>query len=227
LTDAFAFLDGAPEELPEPPESGRDIGFEVEQDVPTGTVALVGGRVVTMRGDQVIEEGTVVMEGDRIVAVGPASEVTVPAGAHRVDVAGHTVLPGLIDVHWHGSQGTEEIVPERNWYNFSSLAFGVTTIHDPSNDTSTFFAAAEMARAGEITAPRLFSTGTILYGAAGEYKAIVDNLDDARAHLRRMKAVGAWSVKSYNQPRRDQRQQILTAARELEMMVVPEGGSLF
>jgi hypothetical protein len=42
-----------------------------------------------------------------------------------------------------------------------------------------------------------------------------------------MKAQGAISVKSYNQPRRDQRQQVVQAARELEMMVVPEGGSLF
>ena len=44
----------------------------------------------------------------------------------------------------------------------------------------------------------------------------------ARSHLRRMKAAGAFSVKSYNQPRRDQRQQIIAAARELGMMVVPE-----
>ena len=42
-----------------------------------------------------------------------------------------------------------------------------------------------------------------------------------------MKAVGAFSVKSYNQPRREQRQQVLQAARELEMLVVPEGGSTF
>jgi hypothetical protein len=34
-------------------------------------------------------------------------------------------------------------------------------------------------------------------------------------------------VKSYNQPRRNQRQQVIAAARELEMMVVPEGGSTF
>src|SRR6185503_1286886 len=59
------------------------------------------------------------------------------------------------------------------------------------------------------------------------FKAVVDSLDDARSHLRRMKAVGAISVKSYNQPRREQRQQVIAAARELGMMVVPEGGSLF
>ena len=56
---------------------------------------------------------------------------------------------------------------------------------------------------------------------------MINNLDDARGHIRRMKAVGAISVKSYNQPRRDQRQQILAAAREIGILVVPEGGSLF
>ena len=42
-----------------------------------------------------------------------------------------------------------------------------------------------------------------------------------------MQAAGAWSVKSYNQPRRDQRQQVIEAARQLNMSVVPEGGSLY
>nr|MBA2745192.1 amidohydrolase family protein [Flavisolibacter sp.] len=45
--------------------------------------------------------------------------------------------------------------------------------------------------------------------------------------LRRTKAFGAFSVKSYNQPRRDQRQMVIQAARELGMEVVPEGGSFF
>lgn len=227
LSDSFAFLDGAPETLPEPETEGVDIGFEVTTDVPTGRIALVGARIITMKGEQVVEDGTVVVEGDRIVAVGPRAEVSVPEDTMIIDANGQTIIPGIIDVHWHGSQGFSEIIPEQNWFNFAALAFGVTTIHDPSNDTSTFFAAAEMARAGLITAPRMFSTGTILYGAGGDFKAEIDSIEDAREHLRRMKAVGAISVKSYNQPRREQRQQILQAARELDMMVVPEGGSLF
>ncbi|HXG72229.1 MAG TPA: amidohydrolase family protein, partial [Gemmatimonadaceae bacterium] len=72
-----------------------------------------------------------------------------------------------------------------------------------------------------------FSTGTILYGAEGNFKAITTSFADALTHLRRMQAVGAFSVKSYNQPRRDARQQIVEAARQLGMMVVPEGGSTF
>ena len=234
LDDAFAFLGaeaatGAAEEEAEPAITETGLGMTVDKGVPSGIVALVGGRVITVDADdRVIDDATVVVEGDRIVAVGPSTEVEVPAGAHVVDAAGKTVMPGFIDVHWHGVQGFDEIVPEQNWFHFAALAFGVTTIHDPSTDTSTFFAAAEMERAGLITAPRLFSTGTILYGAAGPaLRAEIDSLEDARFHLARMKAAGAFSVKSYNQPRRDQRQQVLAAARELGMLVVPEGGSLY
>jgi imidazolonepropionase-like amidohydrolase len=78
-----------------------------------------------------------------------------------------------------------------------------------------------------VVGPRIFSTGTILYGAKGWLAAKVDGLDDALTHLKRMRAAGAISVKSYNQPRRDQRQQILEAARQTKMLVVPEGGSLY
>ena len=62
----------------------------------------------------------------------------------------------------------------------------------------------------------MFSTGTILYGAETPFKAVVDNYDDALSALRRQKAFGAFSVKSYNQQRRDARQMIIKAARELQ-----------
>jgi imidazolonepropionase-like amidohydrolase len=102
----------------------------------------------------------------------------------------------------------------------------VTTSHDPSNNTEMVFSTAEMIRAGKKLGPRLYSTGTILYGAETPFKAAIETYEDALAHLKRLKAVGAFSVKSYNQQRRDVRQMIVKAARELEMMVVPEGGSL-
>jgi imidazolonepropionase-like amidohydrolase/dipeptidyl aminopeptidase/acylaminoacyl peptidase len=227
LKNAFTFLEGAPEKLPDPPAHGVNIGFKAEADRPTGTVALVGGRIITMKGEEVIEDGTVVVEGNRIRAVGPRGQVQVPAGAHVIDAKGKTLIPGLVDVHWHGTFGTDDIIPQENWVTYATLGFGVTTLHDPSNDTGTVFSAAEMQRAGLIVAPRIFSTGTILYGATAPFTAKVESFEDALGHIRRMKAVGAISVKSYNQPRRDQRQQILAAARQEGIMVVPEGGSLF
>jgi imidazolonepropionase-like amidohydrolase/Tol biopolymer transport system component len=227
LTEAFAFLDGAPAEPPPAPARGTAIGFTVPADAPAATLALTGARIVTMRGDEVIADGTVVVTGNRITAVGPRTAVRVPAGALDVDVTGKTIVPGLIDAHWHGGMGEDEIVPQQSWVNYASLAFGVTTVHDPSNDTSEIFTQAEMQRAGLVVGPRIFSTGTILYGAKAPFTAAIDGLDDARAHLERLKAAGAVSVKSYNQPRREQRQQVLEAARQTGMLVVPEGGSLY
>lgn len=208
-------------------DSGLDISFDADVANHQQTVAFVGGKVITMNGDEVIENGVVVVEGNTIVAVGSADQVSVPDGAYVVDANGKTVMPGLFDGHAHGPVGEYEIIPEHNWKAYANLAFGVTSIHDPSNDTTEIFTASEMQKAGLIDAPRTFSTGTILYGANGPgYTSHIDNLDDAKFHLERLKKVGAFSVKSYNQPRRNQRQQVIQAGRELEMMVVPEGGSL-
>ena len=227
LNQAFTFVEGAPDELPAPDETGINLGFSAQADRPEGRMALTGARLITMNGTEVIENGVIIVDGNRIEAIGPASSTPVPAGVPVMDMAGKTIMPGLIDAHWHGPMGSDEIIPEQSWINYGSLAFGVTTIHNPSADTSEIFAHSELGRTGRVVAPRIFSTGTILYGATTAFTAQIDGLDDALSTLRRMQAAGAWSVKSYNQPRRDQRQQVIEAARQLHMMVVPEGGSLF
>ena len=229
LAEAFTFVKGGSEENAAPITEGLSLSFAQKSKKATGYTAIVGGNVVTMRDadekQEVIENGVVLVNGNVIEAVGPMNGITIPEGALVIDAQGKTVIPGLVDTHDHGSQGRNEIIPQQNWSQFSKLAFGVTTIHDPSNDTTEMFAAAELQRAGLRIGPRLYSTGTILYGAEGlGYKAIINDFEDAYFHVQRLKDVGAISVKSYNQPRRDQRQWVLQAARELDMMVVPEGG---
>lgn len=229
LDEAFAFVDGAPETLPDPVAEGIDLSFTTKADKPTGYTALMGGKIVTMRDadstQEVIEDGVVLIKDNRIAAVGKRGEVDIPDNTLQIDTQGKIIIPGLIDAHAHGSQGRNEIIPQQNWKQYSNVSFGVTTIHDPSNDTTEIMAAAELQRTGHIVAPRIYSTGTILYGAEGlGYKAIINNYEDAYFHVERLKEAGAISVKSYNQPRRDQRQQVLWAAKNQEMMVVPEGG---
>lgn len=230
IKDAFAFLEGAPEELPEPDKDGINLSFKQKTDKPSGYKALVGGDIVTMKNaDQlqdIIKGGTVLIKDNRIVVVG--KDVDLPKGTEVIDVTGKTIIPGLIDAHAHGAQGRREIIPQQNWMMYSNVSFGVTTIHDPSNNSTEIFSAAELQKAGKIVAPRIYSTGKILYGAElMSHKAVVKDYDDALYHMQRLKDVGAISVKSYNQPARSQRQQILAAARELNMMVVPEGGGKF
>jgi imidazolonepropionase-like amidohydrolase/Tol biopolymer transport system component len=203
------------------------LGFSVNSDSPRGNTLLSGAQIITMQGDEVIAQGDILINGNRIQAVGASGSLSVPDNAKRIDLRGKTIIPGLVDVHWHGRQGEAQLTPQQNWYNLATLAFGVTTIHDPSNDTREIFSAAELARAGTIVAPRIFSTGTILYGAEASITAEINTLQDATEHLKRLKTQGAFSVKSYNQPRRDQRQQVLQAARDNQMMVMPEGGSTF
>lgn len=227
IKNTFNFVDDAPTVLPELDTAGIAIGLKLKTDVPTGSIALKGARIITMKGDEVIEEGTVLIENNKITAIGKADAVTIPNTAKIIDVTGKTIMPGIIDVHAHLRTSPDGISPQQDWSYLANLAFGVTTAHDPSSNTEMVFSQSEMLKAGRMMGPRLYSTGSILYGADGDFKVVINSLDDALSHLKRLKAVGAFSVKSYNQPRRDQRQQVLEAARQLKMEVVPEGGSTF
>ena len=209
--------------------ASTSMAFSVPSDRPSETVAFTGARIITMknaeRQQEVIENGTVLVQGDKITAVG--ASVAVPAGARVIDARGKTIFPGIVDAHAHAAHFGGGVVPQQNWAYYANLAFGITTMHDPSATSETVFSQAELQKAGTLVGPRVMSTGTILYGADGDFKAVINSLEDARNTIARMKAVGAFSVKSYNQPRRDQRQQINQAAREQGVLVVEEGGSTF
>lgn len=227
LSDRFEFIGNKPDSLFLFPEKGIAIGLESRIDKPEGVLAFTHARIVTMNGDEVIEDGTIIVEGNTIVAVGPANSLAVPPKGKEIDCSGKTIIPGFVDAHAHGNHFQFGLTPQKHWPYYANLAYGVTTMHDPSANSEMVFGNSELIKAGLMTGPRLFSTGTILYGAEGGFKAVVNNIDDARSALRRSKSYGAFSVKSYNQPRREQRQMIIQAARELNMMVVPEGGSFF
>ncbi|HTI31046.1 MAG TPA: amidohydrolase family protein [Sphingomonas sp.] len=212
------------------PRTGISLSMTVPAAKPTGTVALTGARVVTMaRPDGgIIDDATILIRGDRIVAIGPRASVAIPAGAVTVDAAGKTIIPGLVDAHAHGSQGEDGLIPEQNWNAMANLAFGTTTVHDPSASSQEIFPASEMQRAGLRLQPRTFSTGEIIYGAKSpEVYAEINSYEDALNDVRRLKAQGAHSVKNYNQPRREQRQMVVAAAQAEGVEVVPEGGSLY
>jgi imidazolonepropionase-like amidohydrolase/Tol biopolymer transport system component len=227
INQRFLFMEGSPDSIAPIDSIGIKINLTMDADKPEGKIAFVGGRIITMNGDKVIENGTILIDGNKILALGKNGDVEIPDGVKTYDVSGKTIMPGLVDAHAHLGQFRYGLSPQKHWQYDANLAYGVTTTHDPSSNTEMVFSQSEMVKAGNMVGPRIFSTGVILYGADGDFKAVINNIDDARFAIKRTKAFGAFSVKSYNQPRREQRQQVIQASSEMEIEVVPEGGSTF
>ncbi|HET8797520.1 MAG TPA: hypothetical protein VFO89_07530, partial [Thermoanaerobaculia bacterium] len=169
-----------------PPSEAIAIALTVPRAVPSGSLVIRNARVITMKGSEVLEHADVVVTNDRIVSVGASA--TVPAGAKVIDGSGMTIIPGLIDTHAHLHYSAFEIFPETKWEYAANLAYGVTTVYDPSAPSLDVFAQAEMVEAGLMTGPRVYSSGDVLYGGQQtDIFAEVKNLEDARRQVRRMK----------------------------------------
>ena len=195
--------------------SSFNLGWEEKADIPATDLYFVGAKILPMHDLSVIENGVVHIKGNRIEEVGTKDKINVPAGANVIDITGKTLMPGLIDIHAHTGSSNQDINSQQKWAWLANLAFGVTTTHDPSNNTEMIFAESELQLKGDYIAPRVFSTGTILYGADGSFKTVINKYEDAVSAIKRTAAWGALSVKSYNQPRREQRQMVIKAGREL------------
>jgi imidazolonepropionase-like amidohydrolase/Tol biopolymer transport system component len=188
---------------------------------PTGTVVLEHVRVIPMAGDAVLDDVNVVIERDRIVEIGAGA--TRPGATVR-DLRGKTVIPGLVDVHAHLHFSSADILPEQEWRYLVALDHGVTTVHDPSTITDLSFTQAERVEAGLEQGPRVYSTGAVLYGALAADGAKTETPEAAIAHVRRLKLVGATSVKVYQQSQRERRQWYVEACNAEQVLCVPEGG---
>lgn len=180
------------------------VTLSVPRSTPQGSVVLRGARIVTMRGDEVLERGDILITNNRIAQVG--ASISAPANARIIDVTGKTIIPGIVDVHAHPRTGAE-MAPDQEWSIASNLAYGVTTTRNPSG-TRWNVAWGELIDAGEMVGSRVYATGFPLTSN----NASIKSYDDALKLVRRYKGQGVNSLKQYLQPRRIQRQWILQAA---------------
>jgi len=139
---------------------------------PPSLIYLKAGRLFDGAGDTYLKDQTVVIEGERIKSVGAATGVTIPPGAAIIDLAGSTVLPGLIDAHTHlGSRADryDEIAKFKDSPNMAAFAAvlnarktleaGFTTVRDVG---SRPFLAADLRDAiteGFLVGPRIVASG--------------------------------------------------------------------
>jgi imidazolonepropionase-like amidohydrolase/Tol biopolymer transport system component len=196
---------------------------------PTGKLALVNGRIITMSGDTVLENGTVLVDEDRITAVGPTTGVQLSPDVKIIDLHGQTVMPGLIDVHAHVYAGPPETMDRAYARLRAYPAFGVTTVFDPQASSLSVFALADMIDAGTMDGPRLLSTGDPIYGEEGynyEFGPIsspLTDLDDAQQIALERRSIGASMLKVYAQTRRNRRRWLADAATAAGIGVTAEG----
>ena len=215
---APAGRDTATKRAPAYEPSRLDVLISVPRDRPSGTIALRGARIVTMKGDEVIERGDILVRDNRIVALGAAGSVTIPAGARTVDVTGKTIIPGWIDIHAH-LRPSFGIHKAQVWEYLANLAYGVTATRDPQTGTTDVLSYGDLVETGDILGPRIFSTGPGVF-----WSDDIKNLDQAREVLRRYSDFyNTQTIKQYVVGQRNVRQWVIMASKELGLMPTSEG----
>lgn len=198
----------------------RRIEVAYARDVPRGAAVLRGARAVTMKGDEIIEAADIVVRDNRILAVGPRGSVDVPDDATVIDVSGKTIVPGYVDTHYHTQWLIHGVHTTQVWQYLTNLAYGVTLTQDVQTATTDILTYHDLVESGRMIGPRVYHTGPGVF--AGE---AIQDLAHARDVLTRYKGYfGLNTFKMYMSGNRQQRQWLIMAARELELMPTTEGG---
>ncbi len=181
------------------------------------TLALSGGRVIDGYEGKPIEDAVVLIAGDRIAAMGPRSQVAVPAGTPTIDTRGMSVLPGLADMHVHlmivghgdyehwdttyRSRLRSEIMPAAAK---QLLASGVTFARELGAPLEDVLDVKRRIESGEIPGPRIFVSGPFIQHRPyndheKEFRWGVTGAADARAKVQKVVDAGVDLVKLIDQ----------------------------
>jgi imidazolonepropionase-like amidohydrolase len=151
-------------------------------------IAIVGATLIDGRGGQPVRDSIVIVRGERIEQAGMRNTVRIPPNAEVLDARGLSLLPGLIDAHFH-IDGDDPLPA-------LSLSHGVTSLRDPGQWIEAYAAA----RAAPSPVPRLFLTGPHLDSPPAAYPAdsfIVRDEEEARRAVNRFADEGASAIKVY------------------------------
>jgi len=134
-------------------------------------------------------------------------------------VSGKTISPGFIDTHAHWIEIRRGILDTQNWSFLANLAYGVTAGLDVQTFSNDMFAYQDLVDSGDIIGLRAFSTGPGVFSDNN-----FQSTEDVKGVLTKYrKYYGTRNIKSYVVGNRKQRQYMVQAAKELEMMPTTEG----
>ena len=183
-------------------------------------IALEHVRVIDGTGAPPREDQTIVIENGRILSVGPADQAKAPSGAHRMDLADHTVIPGIVGMHDHlyypsppGSLVALYIEQEISFPRLY-LASGVTTIRTAGgHEAYTELNLKQLINEGQMPGPKMHITVGYLEGKGPFVQmAQLNSPEDARRFVEYWASMGADSFKAYTHLTRAELQAALEAA---------------
>jgi imidazolonepropionase-like amidohydrolase/dienelactone hydrolase len=168
-------------------------------------VAIIGAQLIDGLGGMPVDDSVVIVENNRITAAGARQNVVIPEDAQQVDASGITVMPGLIDAHFHSLMDNDLL--------HSYLQKGITTLRDPGHPFS-FYQSLNFA---EKQVPRVFLTGAHLDGFPpvwSQQAVVVKDGDHARETVRKHVDEGGTGVKIYYRLPLEYFEDVTEAARE-------------
>jgi amidohydrolase family protein len=149
-------------------------------------------RVIDGTGTPPIEHARILISGDRIEQIGQATDVPAPDGAETIDLDGKTVIPGLIDLHFHIENDPKLALRQ--------LSHGVTSFRDPGQWEEKFVELRRMIAADGLPGPRIFTAGPHIDGENPAYPGdavVARDATEARMLAERNIQQGASALKIY------------------------------
>ncbi|MCB0487687.1 MAG: PD40 domain-containing protein [Cyclobacteriaceae bacterium] len=196
------------------------IKVKVEKDIPSGKILLQNARIITMKGNEVIERGDILIENARIKQFGAAGSISADASVKKLDMSGKTITPGFVDTHSH-MWPNWGIHKSQVWMYAANLAYGVTTTRDPQTATTDVLTYSDLVETGDIIGPRIYSTGP----GVGYWMYNLKSYEQTKDILKQYSEYfNTKTIKMYLTGNRQHRQWIIKAAREQELMPTTEGG---
>ncbi|RXJ45387.1 amidohydrolase family protein [Gelidibacter gilvus] len=200
-------------------EKITDIKVQRYRDIPKAQYALTNARIITMnKEDKIIKKGTILVKDNRIEKVGDVDKIMIPKNYKVFNLEGKTIIPGLIDVHSHLHFYPSEFVNQQEAQYIGSLAYGITTVYDPSQKVLNYREQAQMLETGKLLGPRIFASGNINIGASrrmSEHYKNISSINDARRIVKSNKKIGvSGPIKDYNIEDKKIRSLLLEACKE-------------
>jgi len=158
------------------------------------SLVIRGGTVIDTRTGRALDNYTVVIEGGRITRLAPATEVATPPAARIAEARGLWLLPGLIDMHVHGSARPD--VPLSLY-----VANGVTSIRDLGGALTSLQLLRQELQSGKRVGPRLYFAGPVLDGdppTAPSISIIANTPTRAVSAVHFLADQGVDAIKVYN-----------------------------